>query len=342
MLDGAPLNVFADGLGAIQVRQDGLAAGLFYDPDENPGHAGLEIKEGASYYPLIDGFSTAPGRVSNEPITTTALPDGSQLMHTSYRVGPHLLVSEDIVYLNGTSSLTIHYGIQNVTRRRRLAARGRGRRPLRRQQRQRQRRHLAAPAALRRRPRRGQRARLRPAGDHPLAHLPGGRLRARLQQLLRRRAQQHGGLGRARQRRRRGLRARPRAGRDPRHRRPVAAGRAGAARHRPGNADHRRRGATTRTSSSPATRSSTRCRRRSPARPSTSASARAGSSSRSRRARSSSSSRTRCQIPVGATVDSHQGPREPGHGRRPRTAPPSSRGSTTASSSSARQGAPSR
>src|SRR6478752_83072 len=115
LLDGAPLNVFADGLGAIQVRQDGLAAGLFYDPDENPGHAGLEIKEGASYYPLIDGFSTAPGRVSNEPITITPLPDGSQLMHTSYRVGPHLLVSEDIVYLNGTSSLTIHYGIQNLT-----------------------------------------------------------------------------------------------------------------------------------------------------------------------------------------------------------------------------------
>ena len=63
-LDGTPLNIFADGLGAIQVRQDGVAAGLFYDPDENPAHAGLEIKEGESYYPLEDGFTTAPGRVS--------------------------------------------------------------------------------------------------------------------------------------------------------------------------------------------------------------------------------------------------------------------------------------
>ena len=64
LLDGAPLNVFADGLGAIQVRQDGVAAGLFYDPDENPAHAGLEIKEGETYYPLEDGFATAVGRVS--------------------------------------------------------------------------------------------------------------------------------------------------------------------------------------------------------------------------------------------------------------------------------------
>src|SRR6476619_5899158 len=64
LLDGTPLNVFADGLGAIQVRQDGVASGLFYDPDQNPGHAGLEIKEGESYYPLEEGFTSAPGRVS--------------------------------------------------------------------------------------------------------------------------------------------------------------------------------------------------------------------------------------------------------------------------------------
>ncbi len=242
LLDGAPLNVFADGLGAIQVRQDGLTAGLFYDPDENPGHAGLEIKEGSSYYPLIDGFSTAPGRVSNEPITTTVLPDGSQLMHTSYRVGPHLLVGEDIAYVNGTSVRDDPLRDPERQRQRRLAARGRGRRPLRRQQRQWQRRHLAACTALRRWPRRDERARLRPARDHPLAHLPGGRLRARLQQLLRRRPEQHGGRRGAGQRRGGGLRARPRAGRDQADRRAVAARGAGPARHRPGNGDQRERG----------------------------------------------------------------------------------------------------
>jgi hypothetical protein len=115
LLDGSPLNVFADGLGAIQVRQDGVAPGLFYDPDENPGHAGLEIKEGDAYYPLIQEFTTAPGRVSAELITITPQGDGSQLMHTAYTIGPHLRVSEDISYTNGSSFVVIHYGIQNVS-----------------------------------------------------------------------------------------------------------------------------------------------------------------------------------------------------------------------------------
>jgi hypothetical protein len=115
LLDGAPLNVFADGLGAIQVRQDGVAPGLFYDPEENPAHAGLEIKEGDSYYPLEDGFTTAPGRVSVEPLTITDQGGGTQLMHTAYTIGPHLRVSEDITYTNGASAVNIRYGIQNVS-----------------------------------------------------------------------------------------------------------------------------------------------------------------------------------------------------------------------------------
>ena len=80
------------------MRQDGIAAGLFYDPDENPGHAGLEIKDGDSYYPLdrrvLDRARPGLERAAHD--------DGGarrpRLMHTSYRVGPHLLVSEDIVY----------------------------------------------------------------------------------------------------------------------------------------------------------------------------------------------------------------------------------------------------
>jgi hypothetical protein len=114
-LDGAPLNIFADGLGAIQVRQDGLAAGLFYDPDENPGHAGLEIKEGESYYPLEDGFTTAPGRVSAAPITIEDLGGGTRRMQTAYNVGPHLRVNEDIRYTDGSSQVDITYAIQNVS-----------------------------------------------------------------------------------------------------------------------------------------------------------------------------------------------------------------------------------
>jgi hypothetical protein len=113
-LDGAPLNVFSDGLGAIQVRQDGVAAGLFYDPEIDPGHAGLEIVEGGNYYPLEDGFTNAPGRVNAEPLTI-AQSGATRAMHTAYTIGPNLRVSEDVTYTDGTPSIGIHYGIQNVT-----------------------------------------------------------------------------------------------------------------------------------------------------------------------------------------------------------------------------------
>ena len=93
-LDGAPLNVIADGLGAIQVRVDGVASGLFYEPTENPAHAGLEIKEGDRVYPLEDGFDTAPGRVS-AGITLSDLGGGTQRLHSEYTVGPNLRVAED-------------------------------------------------------------------------------------------------------------------------------------------------------------------------------------------------------------------------------------------------------
>jgi len=115
MLDGTPLNVFADGLGAIQVRVDGIAAGLFYDPEQNPAHAGLEIKEGETVYPLEDGFSTSPGRVNAEPLTIADNGAGTRTLHTAYTIGPNLRVSEDHTYTDGTSQITVHYGITNVS-----------------------------------------------------------------------------------------------------------------------------------------------------------------------------------------------------------------------------------
>ncbi len=114
-LDSAPLHIYADGLGGLQVHADGVAGGLFYDPDESPGHAGLEIKEGASYYPLQDGFSTAPGRGATAPITFDDDGAGTKVMHSAYKVGPDLQVTEDVKYTAGTQFFDIHYGIQNVS-----------------------------------------------------------------------------------------------------------------------------------------------------------------------------------------------------------------------------------
>jgi hypothetical protein len=115
MMDGTPLNVFADGLGAIQVRVDGVAAGLFYDPAENPAHAGIEIKEGASVYPLQDGFATAPDRVNVEPLTIADNGAGTRTLHTAYAIGPNLRVSEDHTYTDGATQIDVHYGITNVS-----------------------------------------------------------------------------------------------------------------------------------------------------------------------------------------------------------------------------------
>ncbi len=114
-LDGTPLNVFSDGLGAIQVRLDGVPAGLFYDPETDPAHAGIEIKEGDTVYPLQDGFSTAPGRVNAELLTITDNGGGTRTLHTAYQIGPNLRVGEDHTYTDGTSQIGAHYAITNTS-----------------------------------------------------------------------------------------------------------------------------------------------------------------------------------------------------------------------------------
>jgi hypothetical protein len=114
-LDGTPLNVFADGLGAIQVRMDGVPAGLFYDPETDPAHAGIEIKEGATVYPLQDGFVNAPGRTTADLPTVTDLGGGTRVLHSTFLVGPNLRVSEDHTYTDGTTQIGVRYGITNVS-----------------------------------------------------------------------------------------------------------------------------------------------------------------------------------------------------------------------------------
>jgi hypothetical protein len=109
-LDGTPLNVYADGLGALQVRYDNQASGLFYDPAQNPAHAGLEVVEGAQYYPLQDGFDFEPGRTGLSGPTVT----GSTI-HSVYDVGPDIQVTEDLTFTNGTAYVDAAYGLKNIS-----------------------------------------------------------------------------------------------------------------------------------------------------------------------------------------------------------------------------------
>jgi hypothetical protein len=108
-LDGTPLNVYADGLGALQVRYDNQASGLFYDPEQNPAHAGLEIVEGSQYSPLQDGFDLAPGRTG----VAAAAVSGSTI-HSVYDVGPDIQVTEDLTFANGTAFVDASYGFKNL------------------------------------------------------------------------------------------------------------------------------------------------------------------------------------------------------------------------------------
>ncbi len=109
-LDGTPLNVYADGLGALQVRYDNQASGLFYDPAQNPAHAGLEVVEGAQYYPLQDGFAFEPGRTGVSGPTVSGA-----TIHSVYDVGPDIQVTEDLTFTNGTSFVDAAYGLTNIS-----------------------------------------------------------------------------------------------------------------------------------------------------------------------------------------------------------------------------------
>ena len=332
LLDGAPLNVFVDGLGAIQVRvRTASRPGLFYDPDENPAPRGARDQGGRAPTTRSRTASTTRGRARRrrDHAERRAAPARARCS-SNYTVGPNLRVTETITYTDGSPRSTSTTR-SRTSPARRLDPRRRARGPLRRQQRQRQRRDLERRAAVRRRARRGHRARLRPAGDHALGGAPGGRLRARVRQLLR----VAGSTTRSTRRRpttasaSSGGSTTSRPGEVPRDRRPLAAGRRP---RRPARSSPGSRRASQGGVLPPPVVGQERQRR---------ASARAGSSTGSRRARSTSSSRTRKQLPIGAIFDTTQGPREPdGRGRQGRHR--SSPGSTTASSRSARRRARSR
>jgi hypothetical protein len=108
VLDGTPLNVYADGLGGIQVRYDDQQSGEFYPPDENPAHAGLEIKEGDAYYPVDDPSERT---AVQSPVISGS---GSFTMQSVYTVGPDVRVGETIAFTNGNAFIDVAYALTNV------------------------------------------------------------------------------------------------------------------------------------------------------------------------------------------------------------------------------------
>ena len=99
---GSPLDVYADGLGALQFRFDGQEDGVFYYPGSDVGHAGLELRVGETHYELGN----------HTPVSGPDL-EGNTL-HSVWAAGG-LQVDEKVTYENGTKSVQLHYVITNTT-----------------------------------------------------------------------------------------------------------------------------------------------------------------------------------------------------------------------------------
>jgi hypothetical protein len=112
-IDGSPLNVYADGQGALQFRYDGQTDGIFYDPSSNAAHAGLELIVNGAHYDL--------GNSSNAAGPTLASPSaGTQTLTSQYTMidgsgGNGVTVDETLVYTDGTQQVEVHYAITNTS-----------------------------------------------------------------------------------------------------------------------------------------------------------------------------------------------------------------------------------
>src|SRR5829696_4626731 len=106
--DGNPLNIYANGQSAIQARFDGQDAGVFYSPGSNAAHAGLEIVEvGGSYY------STGSGTPVSGPVLQQS--GSRRTLHSVYRMGPNLEVTEDVSYTDGERQMVLRYAVRNIS-----------------------------------------------------------------------------------------------------------------------------------------------------------------------------------------------------------------------------------
>ena len=104
-LDSNPFDIYADGLGALQFRFDGREEGVFYPPNSDAAHAGLEIVEGSTYYPLGDDARLTMSGPTVGPTTITS----------TYTLGSNLEVAEQISHAAGSSFVDLHYEITNTS-----------------------------------------------------------------------------------------------------------------------------------------------------------------------------------------------------------------------------------
>src|SRR4051794_15584153 len=115
VIDGAPLNVYANDVGRLQAAFDGAASGEFYNGTFAPADAGLS----AAVQSPASGLFTVYGRAGGLPFTPASPPvlsgDGSAgnpwRLATTFTAGTALQVSEIVQYVNGTNDVTVTYSV---------------------------------------------------------------------------------------------------------------------------------------------------------------------------------------------------------------------------------------
>jgi hypothetical protein len=120
LIDGVPLNVYANDVGRLQAAFDGAQSGEFYTGALAPSDAGLS----AAVQTVGGNAFTVYGRSGGLPFTATSPPslsgagtpgDPWRLTTTfqavSAAAGPLLQVSEIVEYVNGTNDVTVTYTV---------------------------------------------------------------------------------------------------------------------------------------------------------------------------------------------------------------------------------------
>jgi hypothetical protein len=115
VIDGSPLNVYANDVGRLQAGFDGAASGEFYNGTFAPAEGGLT----AAVQLPSGGAFTVYGRGTGQPFSPASAPiltgDGSPgnpwTLTTAFNAGSVLHVSEVVQYVNGTNDVTVSYSV---------------------------------------------------------------------------------------------------------------------------------------------------------------------------------------------------------------------------------------
>jgi predicted outer membrane repeat protein len=105
-LDGTPLTIKADGLGALQFTNANRGgAGMLFPSTAATAHAGLEIVQGS----VVHGLGG-----DRTPISGPTLID-PQHLQSVYKVGDDLQVTETFSYTSGSLTFDVDYSIKNLS-----------------------------------------------------------------------------------------------------------------------------------------------------------------------------------------------------------------------------------